>query len=686
MTAEFPAIAAQNTPLLRAIAERPAASIADLAERSGVRADNLNRKLSSLLSASLVIGTGGRAYEVAITKEGERALKAIATWEGQATAEGGQLVRLDPDLIDANPWQPRTALSSDAEGDEQMALSIADKDVLQPITVRRTGERYEQALGHRRVRGAKLAKARGLVPADYGVPALVRDLTDHAMEEIAIVENVQREDLHWMDEAEAYLRLADRGMTATDILRLVGPAAHRKKRSVQDLIQIARGLAPEDKARTRLPEGDHNRLTVEPAKLLVGNRKAKPALDLSPRQACALAELLDRSADPEADETYVPLFSKPASPALITLGDKGLVNWSVAGGGPVALIRRTPELDAWRAEVGFDADRAGSLYRLRAEVVGELAASALSTEARYYLDELNPPEEPASPRVDPKPAGPQGDLLGGQDAAEDDGRLKLKPLHALAVTELAHKLQRGALPIAGGWVRVGDRYALDPLAQQLVYERLVMFMPQAGANAASLTPTAQCWLDQVGVERDGEGLPVISDEALLYRQGEVGVMPGGGRYATSWLNPDPEPSAERSARPRASGSDTTRGCCFSQMDEPHVPGCRAADEASAHAMRGDGSPPRDAFMQGILAVTAEQAATDRATVTAPTRPEPTVLAVLQRLAAAARHADEALANVATRTKVKPADLAPARELLAHALGEAEAFLTHATKESTDAEA
>jgi ParB family chromosome partitioning protein len=121
------------------------------------------------------------------------------------------------ELIQANPDQPRRAFS-DSEI-EELTQSIREKGVLQPILVRpapRHPGRFEIVAGERRWRASQRA---GL----NTIPALVRELDDLQVLEVAIVENVQREDLNALEEAAAYKALVEKfGRTQENVARVVG--------------------------------------------------------------------------------------------------------------------------------------------------------------------------------------------------------------------------------------------------------------------------------------------------------------------------------------------------------------------------------------------------------------------------------------------------------------------------------
>ncbi len=106
----------------------------------------------------------------------------------------------DIDIISPNHYQPRLHFSEKSIG--ELADSIKKQGIIQPLTVRKTENGYELAAGERRLRAAYKA---GLKK----VPVIVRDFSDSEMLEISIVENIQRENLNPMEEADAYHRLIE---------------------------------------------------------------------------------------------------------------------------------------------------------------------------------------------------------------------------------------------------------------------------------------------------------------------------------------------------------------------------------------------------------------------------------------------------------------------------------------------
>lgn len=113
----------------------------------------------------------------------------------------GNIIEIDLDKIEMNPFQPRTSFNEETL--QELAGSIRELGVIQPITVRKTGfNQYQLVSGERRVRASKIA---GLTQ----VPAYVRIANDQESLEMALVENIQRQDLDPIEIALSYQRLID---------------------------------------------------------------------------------------------------------------------------------------------------------------------------------------------------------------------------------------------------------------------------------------------------------------------------------------------------------------------------------------------------------------------------------------------------------------------------------------------
>ena len=142
-----------------------------------------------------------------------RGLSALMGDEKPAAGEASSL-EIDIDLIDPNPQQPRTRFAESNLAD--LARSIRVYGIVQPILVRKHGARYQIIAGERRWRAAQRAELRR-------IPAVVRDVPDDQMLEIALIENIQRHELNPIEEANAYRKLIDKlGLTQDVISERVG--------------------------------------------------------------------------------------------------------------------------------------------------------------------------------------------------------------------------------------------------------------------------------------------------------------------------------------------------------------------------------------------------------------------------------------------------------------------------------
>jgi len=123
-------------------------------------------------------------------------------------------VNVGIDSIDPNPLQPRRLFQHDRLA--ELAQSIQANGIIQPLVVRKAGDRYQLVAGERRWRAAKIA---GIVE----VPVVVRDVPDDRLLEITLIENIQREDLNPMETAAAFARMgAELQMNADQIGQRVG--------------------------------------------------------------------------------------------------------------------------------------------------------------------------------------------------------------------------------------------------------------------------------------------------------------------------------------------------------------------------------------------------------------------------------------------------------------------------------
>ena len=184
-----------------------------------------------------------------------RGLDALFLETFEEEKKPGDVEKIKTSLIDPKSGQPRKRFDSDSLS--ELAGSIAAHGVLQPILVRATGNgRYQIIAGERRWRAAKQAEL-------TEIPAIVLDSDDLAAAEIALVENVQREDLNPIEEAGAFRALAEEfGLTQEELSRRVG-----KSRSY--IANASRLLELPDEAKTMVSAGE---LSAGHARTLLGLR------------------------------------------------------------------------------------------------------------------------------------------------------------------------------------------------------------------------------------------------------------------------------------------------------------------------------------------------------------------------------------------------------------------------------
>ena len=150
---------------------------------------------------------------------------ALAAEEAPGQSRGG-VREIEIGRIRPNPNQPRIFFSE--ESIEELAASIGERGVLQPILLRPNGDGFEIIAGERRWRAAQRARL-------HSIPAIVRDIDDAATAEIALIENIQREDLNAIEEAEGYKRLVDEyGHTQEELAQLV----HKSRSHIANLLRL----------------------------------------------------------------------------------------------------------------------------------------------------------------------------------------------------------------------------------------------------------------------------------------------------------------------------------------------------------------------------------------------------------------------------------------------------------------
>lgn len=198
------------------------------------------------------------------------------------------VMELDLTLISANPNQPRTEFEQEAM--DSLRDSVKQYGVLQPVLVRKTTKGYELIAGERRFRAAQLAGLRT-------IPAMVREYNDAQMTEVALIENIQRENLNPVEEARAYQHLlSDYGLTQEMLSGKVG-------RSRSHIANFLRLLRLSEKVQGMLAEGSISMgqakplLSLEDASLQDKAAEFIIANELSARKAEELVKKLQKHPD-----------------------------------------------------------------------------------------------------------------------------------------------------------------------------------------------------------------------------------------------------------------------------------------------------------------------------------------------------------------------------------------------------
>lgn len=190
-------------------------------------------------------------------------LDDLSATGGQPVAGGTQLRTFSVDVLQPGKYQPRKEI--DTEALEGLAESIRSQGIIQPLIVRSVGKgRYEIIAGERRWRAAQLAEL-------HEVPAVVREISDNAAVAMSLIENIQRENLNVIEEANALRRLLDEfGLTHQEVAHSVG----KSRATVTNLLRLLT-LRPDVK--TMLERGD----------LEMGHARALLAIEGSPQSFAA---------------------------------------------------------------------------------------------------------------------------------------------------------------------------------------------------------------------------------------------------------------------------------------------------------------------------------------------------------------------------------------------------------------
>ena len=219
-----------------------------------------------------------------------------------SAAEGESLRELAIDEISPNPNQPRKTFN--IHGLQELSASMRQSGILQPVVVRRVSAGYQLIVGERRLRAAKLA---GL----ERVPAVIREATDAESLELALVENLLREDLNPMEEAEAYQRLlAEFGWTQEELASRVG----KDRSSIANCLRLLKLPAViQDDLRA-------GRLTMGHARALLSLTSVADQLKL--REQILAHSWSVRTTEEGVQRSHIPRRAPRRSPELTALEDQ----------------------------------------------------------------------------------------------------------------------------------------------------------------------------------------------------------------------------------------------------------------------------------------------------------------------------------------------------------------------------
>ncbi|MEM7245226.1 MAG: ParB/RepB/Spo0J family partition protein [Acidobacteriota bacterium] len=257
---------------------------------------------------------------------------------GPADSLSTGITEIDIDRIQPNRYQPREHFDDDALAG--LADSIRENGIIQPVVLRRRGDEFQIVAGERRWRASQLAGLKR-------VPAVIKNVTDEKLLEVAIVENIQRQDLSAVETAKALkLLLNEHGLTQEELAKRVG----MKRPTVANYLRIL--LLPEE-MQEAVERGE---LDMGHARALVGLEKAADQLDcgrkaiksgLSVRQVEQMVqEIKNPKQDASSDSRPDPNLVAAERRLQAALGSRVRIVRSAKGAGKIEIRFKTDdELD-----------------------------------------------------------------------------------------------------------------------------------------------------------------------------------------------------------------------------------------------------------------------------------------------------------------------------------------------------
>ncbi len=227
-----------------------------------------------------------------------RGLDALIPTSAVEDLESQRLIDCDVTLIRPNRYQPRSRFAEDELHD--LCESIKTQGIIQPLVVRKDHVGYELLAGERRLRAAKMA---GLKQ----VPVVIKTLSDADMIEMSIVENIQREDLNPIEEAEAYHRLiSEFDITQEQVAERVG----KSRSAVANFLRLRQLPAP-------------IKATIEEGTVSMGHARALLGIESPAQQQAAWKKVVSKGLSVRETEALVKKFkSNPVRPPRRSAADQ----------------------------------------------------------------------------------------------------------------------------------------------------------------------------------------------------------------------------------------------------------------------------------------------------------------------------------------------------------------------------
>ncbi len=221
-----------------------------------------------------------------------------AFMETGPAAEGMRMI--DIDLIEPGEHQPREEF--DADELKELSVSIKEHGIIQPVILKKDGERYKIIAGERRWRAAQLA---GLLK----IPCIIRDIGENKALEVSLVENIQRKELNPIEEAKAYrVLMKNFGLSQEEIARRVG----RKRSSITNSLRLL-----------KLPARIQG--FIKRGVLSMGHAKAVAGIESTPEQMQLALRIVERSLSVRQAENLAARLKSPRGKKVDAQKDPNLL-------------------------------------------------------------------------------------------------------------------------------------------------------------------------------------------------------------------------------------------------------------------------------------------------------------------------------------------------------------------------